>query len=1136
MKFAKKFLSIFVATVFLVQSLAFTPAFAAYPGEEATSVEGNNPGYTRTANMKVSSPGTGSGTGVSSISCEQIGNKLNWTVNLSDGGYTLLANKVEGGFHPVVIRPGLNMLYSSDDVSSVNYTAINNNDQKVVTGNLTYDLASKTEKEVIPAQWASRLPTVTGSLSKQTITFTTEIMPEINFQFSLISSSNIKPHESHETLLVTTVNIKKDKTDPPGTPVNISLSGEVHDSEVQMFIKQEGTSGHGSEYNVNFKNQSDNTYSVYNGLQDGKYSITFSKSGYTFNPEGYIFTIAEGKITNSDGEEFTDNTITTSVKKDDTGGTVEPAPLPVSPVDYTTDEENGTYPEHYINPKDSRYPEGNPYIRNVNTEYVKNNLSTDNYKIEYGDSTVGKWAETTNTDDHFFVNLTVKGKQYNAKKGLDVVFVLDNSYSMIENFCNEQFPKVEYTNTKLYSLSTNIAKIERDLLAKNFDGTQKYDIRVGTVNFSTMSEPVDKPQYPFDYGTLRSNVKTFYENNFSQNDYSRIYNFLSDNTKTQFINYFTHNSNQQALTNSLSDSLFALPMIPRGGNYQGGNYEDLLNGRNWGIRADGQTNVAAGINQGTEELYKSGEDRNKVMVIVSDGIPTASFRLNSLNMTGDFNSNLRKTPDTLNIKQYYGSNTILQNQVPALINTNSVPFRINNPVTYDNLYFPTYKTDDGDIVFNNYQGTDAVRNYYTEKHKDMRIISVLIGDYNKYGWEFGNDPYAGDYGTAEQYLKKGQYYPYNYVNPGNPGTQADSMKTYPDPGDYFKSLATPGDNNYYNVKTAQELTKTLINIEEDIIKTINNGTVIDPMGENIILMTDKNGNLKPGGKPTDNKKALADGKYYLSNNLGQYLGTDGKVYDASGTILPDSVPSTLRGVTVTKETVTSKDGKTHDQIRINHLTLGEDEEITLKYRVKLDTEAKDFRYNYYYQANQPTTLYPTPGGEGRAFPIPSVCGTPPPTGCREFIKIDAVNKKGLEGAVFAVYRLDKNEQKEYLTEVNGVYTWVPEQTPVVSIPDLKRLTSGHDGKFEIYGLVDGTYYLQEIAAPTGYELIKEPIPFDVKWCANMDPVVIVNVRAKLPVLPDTGGRGTTSWYWAAGLVIMLIAGALLLKKYIKNQL
>lgn len=100
------------------------------------------------------------------------------------------------------------------------------------------------------------------------------------------------------------------------------------------------------------------------------------------------------------------------------------------------------------------------------------------------------------------------------------------------------------------------------------------------------------------------------------------------------------------------------------------------------------------------------------------------------------------------------------------------------------------------------------------------------------------------------------------------------------------------------------------------------------------------------------------------------------------------------------------------------------------------------------------------------------------------------------------------------------------------------LTSYSDGKINIKGIQADTYYLKEIEAPKGYNLIKTPIKIvvtsntDGKGVVKVDNDVVDQVNVlnnNGSLLPSTGGMGTTLIY-AIGCILVLSSGVVLFLK------
>lgn len=165
-------------------------------------------------------------------------------------------------------------------------------------------------------------------------------------------------------------------------------------------------------------------------------------------------------------------------------------------------------------------------------------------------------------------------------------------------------------------------------------------------------------------------------------------------------------------------------------------------------------------------------------------------------------------------------------------------------------------------------------------------------------------------------------------------------------------------------------------------------------------------------------------------------------------------------------------------------------------------------------------------------------------------KVDGQNKKVLENAEFKL----KNKAGKWAVVTDGkVSGWADE------VGGGTTLISDENGSFTVTGLDDGEYYLKEIKAPDGYNVLPDEVSFTIiattvnnqDWKftpseALKDLQIKVNVQTnqgntsngivnlqvennKGSQLPETGGIGTTIFY-VVGVVLMLGAGVLLITK------
>jgi len=150
------------------------------------------------------------------------------------------------------------------------------------------------------------------------------------------------------------------------------------------------------------------------------------------------------------------------------------------------------------------------------------------------------------------------------------------------------------------------------------------------------------------------------------------------------------------------------------------------------------------------------------------------------------------------------------------------------------------------------------------------------------------------------------------------------------------------------------------------------------------------------------------------------------------------------------------------------------------------------------------------------------------------------NKQGLAGAKFKLYTntdfIEANEVK-VKEEVGAEYF-------VGSTDDKKNvMTSPQSGEFTIKGLKAGTYYLKEIEAPKGYNLLANAVEVHITEAGKVEvrngetlkEVNRVDVQNKSgTLLPSTGGAGTTMIY-LVGALLVLGSGVVLASKRRSNS-
>lgn len=144
------------------------------------------------------------------------------------------------------------------------------------------------------------------------------------------------------------------------------------------------------------------------------------------------------------------------------------------------------------------------------------------------------------------------------------------------------------------------------------------------------------------------------------------------------------------------------------------------------------------------------------------------------------------------------------------------------------------------------------------------------------------------------------------------------------------------------------------------------------------------------------------------------------------------------------------------------------------------------------------------------------------------------NKEALEGAKFVLRDAKEDKDANYYCFDGEKYFWDADDEYAIV------LESGANGLTEkMEGLDSGTYYLEETAAPDGYNMLTERVKVEINADGTVDgagtkaDVEVLNNAGAL--LPETGGIGTMI-FRVGGAALIIIAGALLVAKKRTNNI
>ncbi|HEP1351175.1 pilin N-terminal domain-containing protein [Streptococcus pyogenes] len=157
---------------------------------------------------------------------------------------------------------------------------------------------------------------------------------------------------------------------------------------------------------------------------------------------------------------------------------------------------------------------------------------------------------------------------------------------------------------------------------------------------------------------------------------------------------------------------------------------------------------------------------------------------------------------------------------------------------------------------------------------------------------------------------------------------------------------------------------------------------------------------------------------------------------------------------------------------------------------------------------------------------------------------DAVKKATADKPNFQAIEKAKKARDDAFKKARTAYEWVTDKGKAI------KFTSNSKGQFEVTGLAAGTYYLEEVTAPTGFAKLQEKVEFKLGFNSynghkdqsgqsleghtqyekgTPDFGYGQRVINKKITIPQTGGIGTVI-FTVVGLAIMTVTGLMMIRR------
>lgn len=216
------------------------------------------------------------------------------------------------------------------------------------------------------------------------------------------------------------------------------------------------------------------------------------------------------------------------------------------------------------------------------------------------------------------------------------------------------------------------------------------------------------------------------------------------------------------------------------------------------------------------------------------------------------------------------------------------------------------------------------------------------------------------------------------------------------------------------------------------------------------------------------------------------------------------------------------------ELKINDGILKSNNVVTVTYYGQINSHAVIYTDNTTVNTNDAKLTYGTSGKSSWEQTTTKVFGF------KVFKHAGTDTEHLLPGAEFRLYKTVSEATYYAQFNTNGLLTgWTTDATATGV-----TMTSNDKTELVLNGLDAGTYYLEEIKAPDGYNKLTAPVTVtiteDGKVNGTADGTVYVSNNAGA-TLPSTGGMGTTVFYVVGGGLMAVAVVLLVTKKRMENK-